>query len=141
MENVKTGKSFLSQEAIEFAAEWWANSLRKLPNKDYGDTGKTAEKVIFATLLHAAENFPSEDALVAFKVALIEAIQAEQVWGGHLTVNTDYFPEGCLADAAKIAGINALSFSMKTRMHIYPNAVHLKAGIDSDWEIIWQKPD
>jgi hypothetical protein len=135
----KTGKDFLSQEAIEVAAEWWTNSLRKLPNKDYGDKSKAAETTMLMALVNAAENLSSEAKLADFKAALVEAIQHEQVWGEYLTVNTDYFPEGCLADAAKIAGISELSFSMKTWMHIYPNEVHLMAGINSDWETIWER--
>jgi hypothetical protein len=134
----RTGKDVLSTEAIEVAAEWWTNSLRGIPNKDNEGKGKLSDGALLMTLASVAKGLPSESDLVGFKQALIEAIQNERVWGEYLSLGVDYFPEDCLAAAAKVAGISELAFSSKTRMHVYPNKIHLKAGYGADWEIIWR---
>lgn len=134
---MKQAKDILSNEAIEIAAQWWADSLKR-PQKDNGDDSESGGFGQMLALFGAMTNIPSDEQLDRFKAALIAAIPYEYAYGDEVILRVDYHPEGALATAAQVAQISSMSFSWKTDMSISSKQIVVREGYGAPRKIIWQ---
>lgn len=134
---MQTGKDILSKEAVEVAAQWWADSLKR-PQKDNGDNSENGSFASALSLFLAVDNTPSDEQIADFKAALIVEIENDALWGDSVLLVVDYHPEGALAIAARTAKIDDSCFSWKTRMMVGAKEINVKCGYGAEWQTIWK---
>ena len=121
----------LSTEQIETAVNWWADAIKrpKFDNGDNSDAGGMA--MMLATLAHKA---PSAEQIETFKKALADEMASNERIE-KFGLNSDYGPDGNLAEAMQQAGINPdiSSVPWKTNMHFSDGEVTVSCGYGADY--------
>ncbi len=123
-------------KSVEIATEWWVN---KISNPTLFSNGTSDGIGIAFKLARNASSKLSEQQIVNFKEELSSSIERKLETEGYCCLNTDYSPEGLLADVAKKAHISDSVFPWKTRMEVAKEYVKLKDGYGKKLEMIYIK--
>lgn len=108
----------MAKEAIEKAANWWAERILEDRPHSNGDNSFTS--VTACLLADMGRKNITPDQADMFKKALAKrmAEYAESRMFNHFSIMCDYGPCGMLIDAANEAGISAANFPFKTTMFV-----------------------
>lgn len=121
--------------AIEVASNWWADAIKN-PSFDNGDPFTS----IFATLLTADMDKPSNDKVEKFKKYLADEIRKGIIENpNYFTLSVDYDPDEHLSKAASKAHLDTsvASFPWKTTMFVTRDKVSVRAGYGAAEEVLY----
>lgn len=108
----------LAKEAIEKAADWWAERILEDRPHSSGDNSFTSVTACLLADMGRQNITPNQ--ADTFKKALAKrmAEYAESGMFNHFSIMCDYGPCRMLADAANEAGISTANFPFKTTMFL-----------------------
>ena len=117
------------------ASNWWADAIKN-PSFDNGDPFTS----IFATLLTADMDKPSNDKVEKFKKYLADEIRKGIIENpNYFTLSVDYDPDEHLSKAASKAHLDTsvASFPWKTTMFVTRDKVSVRAGYGAAEEVLY----
>ena len=107
-------------ELIAATVLWWVKYIRKIPTEGIFDDRDS--QASFMALYHRIKAYKNEDGsdhkIETFMKLMTDYLKEMSTKNDEARLDTDYWPEGPLADICEKAGISGVSFPQKTTVWV-----------------------